>query len=105
MSVVSRNISSILRTVILIHEYFLTFTLEVERFWNREKRTWAIFLFFANRYFVLFGHVPLMVKAFWYSVADNKQTVSVWHSLGQLLLINVDQMSVTNPRRSAELPR
>jgi len=60
---------------ILIYEFCLTFTHEVELFWWTNKATWATFFFFLNRYFVLLSYVPIMVMEFWYSRADSKQSI------------------------------
>lgn len=53
--------------VILFYDYFLTFSDEVERFWNRKNFNWSSFLFLANRYMVLFGNIPVMFEGFWES--------------------------------------
>jgi len=69
------NINRYLKLIpyaILLHEYCLTFALEVERFWRRKIYTWAAFFFFLNRYLVLLGHVPVIFRDFWYSTAHNK---------------------------------
>lgn len=52
--------------VILYYDYILNLPAEIESFWNRKGFTWASFLFFVNRYLVLFGNVPVMVQFFWY---------------------------------------
>lgn len=50
--------------------------MEVERFWNTGRFTWAALFFHLNRYFSLFGHIPVVVEFFFYSTADNKGKVS-----------------------------
>jgi len=60
---------------ILVHEYSLTFTLEVERFWSKNKATWPVFLFFLNRYLVVLGSVPIIVHDFWHSTSRKKPEI------------------------------
>ncbi|KAF9458370.1 hypothetical protein BDZ94DRAFT_106179 [Collybia nuda] len=60
---------------LLVHEYCLTFAMEVERFWRANRFTWAVFFFYLNRYLTLFGHLPVIVEYFWYSTADGKNKV------------------------------
>ncbi|KAF7299834.1 hypothetical protein HMN09_00990300 [Mycena chlorophos] len=52
---------------LLIHEYFLTFGAEVDRFWHRRRSrtTLPALLFFLNRYATIAGNVPLLMEAFW----------------------------------------
>ena len=66
-----------LETAILVHEYCLTFRREVEQFWG-SRVTWGVFFFF-NRYFVLLGHLPIVVMKFWHSTAHNQPAVSLLH--------------------------
>lgn len=61
---------------LLVYEYFLMFSREVERFWNSQRPTWPVVFFFLNRYLTLFGHVPIVFETLWYSTATNKLTVS-----------------------------
>jgi len=61
---------------LLVYEYFLMFSREVERFWSSERPTWPVVIFFINRYLTLFGHVPIVFQTFWHSAAANKLTVS-----------------------------
>jgi len=60
---------------ILIHEYCITFTREVERFWRHKRTTLVAAFFFLNRYFVPLGHVPVVFHNFWISTAHNKQII------------------------------
>jgi len=60
---------------ILIHEYCLTFTLEVERFWGRKKATWVTIFFFLNRYYVPLGQIPGFLLNFWYPRSHNNQMI------------------------------
>ncbi|EGO29114.1 hypothetical protein SERLADRAFT_456453 [Serpula lacrymans var. lacrymans S7.9] len=48
---------------IIVYDYALTFTMEVERFWLRPSRTWPTQLFFVNRYLLIGGRIPMMVQA------------------------------------------
>ncbi|KAH9916252.1 uncharacterized protein BXZ73DRAFT_105882 [Epithele typhae] len=48
---------------ILYYDYFLTFSLEVERFWSR-RFTLVSFAFFLNRYVLLLGHIPVIFEFF-----------------------------------------
>ncbi|KAF8229370.1 hypothetical protein L208DRAFT_1016555, partial [Tricholoma matsutake] len=59
---------------LLVYEYFLMFSREVERFWNSQRPTWPVVFFFLNRYLTLFGHVPIVFETLWYSTATNKLT-------------------------------
>jgi len=73
---------AIVAFTILLYDYMLTFTAEVERFWSGAKRpTWAIAFFFATRYVTLFGHIPVMFEYFWYSTSPDKSQMSVFSSL------------------------
>ncbi|KAL4073422.1 hypothetical protein J3A83DRAFT_4228433 [Scleroderma citrinum] len=49
---------------IFLYDYVLTFTREVDRFWNQPRRTWAFALFIANRYIALLGRVPALLDNF-----------------------------------------
>ncbi|KAJ7085180.1 hypothetical protein B0H15DRAFT_847366 [Mycena belliarum] len=46
---------------ILLYDYLLTLEREVTRFWGR-RFTWASGFFFLNRYFSLFGTIPILVQ-------------------------------------------
>lgn len=67
----------LLRTAILLYEYCLTFVAEVERCWGSGRLSWALGLFYLNRYLVLFGHVPIMYEYFWESSDQSKAEVSL----------------------------
>lgn len=62
---------------IALYEYFLTFVSEVERFWTGGSLNWATGLFYANRYLVLFGHIPVMIEYFWSTSNPEKITVGI----------------------------
>jgi hypothetical protein len=49
---------------ILYYDYTLTFAREVEHFWPNPYRTgsWVSAIFFLNRYFAIFGHIPILVS-------------------------------------------
>ncbi|KIM57189.1 hypothetical protein SCLCIDRAFT_1219628 [Scleroderma citrinum Foug A] len=49
----------------LLYDYTLTIGREIDLFWKRSWRSWTFFLFIANRYITLFGHVPSLVYLFW----------------------------------------
>ena len=68
---------SIIGAAVLTYEYFLTLSIEIERFWSAKRLTWAIFFFFFNRYFTLLGHIPLMVEHFLHFIPPSKLTVSL----------------------------
>ncbi|KAF9461030.1 hypothetical protein BDZ94DRAFT_1299507 [Collybia nuda] len=88
---------------LLVYEYFLTLTKEVERFWGLQRITWPTFFFYLNRYLTLFGHVPVMVEYFWYPMVDSKRetlirihrafflidVVQVWISTVVLLIMRM----------------
>ncbi|KAM5533390.1 hypothetical protein V8D89_012940 [Ganoderma adspersum] len=46
---------------ILYYDYALTFGMEVDRFWKRGS-SFASFVFYFNRYLVLFGHIPVLYE-------------------------------------------
>lgn len=50
--------------------------MEVERFWSTKRFTWVTLFFYLNRYFTLFGQLPVVIEYFWYSTANNKIEVS-----------------------------
>jgi len=50
---------------VLVYDFFLTFPLEVERFWFVRRLNWAIFLFYINRYLIILGYVPILIETFW----------------------------------------
>ena len=54
----------IIWVAILLYDYCLTFVAEVERCWGIRLNC-ALTLFYLNRYLVLFGHVPIMLRYFW----------------------------------------
>lgn len=70
---------------ILLHEYLDTLAMEVDRMWYstfhspRMSWNWASFLFYLNRYLVLFGHAPVMLKFFWRTSDPNK--LQICHAL------------------------
>ncbi|KAF8067939.1 hypothetical protein FPV67DRAFT_1165893 [Lyophyllum atratum] len=71
---------SLISFTLLVHEYTLTFPAEVQRFWPIASRpTWAVGIFFINRYLTLLGHIPVMFEYFWYSMSPDKPRVC--HSL------------------------
>ncbi|KAH7912631.1 hypothetical protein BJ138DRAFT_1100129 [Hygrophoropsis aurantiaca] len=70
VAIYARNANTIVPLIsysILIYDYLLTFSVEVERFWRRPTLSWAYVLFFANRYINLVGHIPVAAKTFWAS--------------------------------------
>jgi hypothetical protein len=48
---------------ILYYDYALTFAREVEYFWPNPYRmgSWVSAVFFLNRYFAIFGHIPILI--------------------------------------------
>ncbi|KAI9455170.1 hypothetical protein BJY52DRAFT_1188534 [Lactarius psammicola] len=47
---------------ILFYDYALTLSREVECFWPHPYRTgWVSSIFFLNRYFAIFGHIPIVI--------------------------------------------
>ena len=48
---------------ILYYDYVLTVPLEVERYW-RARMSWAAFLFYVNRYFVVLSHISVIYENF-----------------------------------------
>ena len=64
------------QTALLVYEYFLVLSREVDHFWNYGRPTWPVILFFFNRYFTLFGNIPVVFETFWYSTAADKMRVS-----------------------------
>ncbi|KAG6330711.1 hypothetical protein ID866_8380 [Astraeus odoratus] len=49
----------------MYYDYTLTFAREVELFWKRHKLSWPFILFVANRYIIVFGHIPAFSYSFW----------------------------------------
>jgi hypothetical protein len=49
---------------LLYYEYFITLELEVSRFWGLRLNVPNV-LFFANRYGMLLGTIPIVVQYFW----------------------------------------
>ncbi|KAH9059741.1 hypothetical protein EDB87DRAFT_735933 [Lactarius vividus] len=48
---------------ILYYDYALTLSREVEYFWPNPYRTgWVSSIFFLNRYFAIFGHIPIVIN-------------------------------------------
>ncbi|KAH9031735.1 hypothetical protein EDB84DRAFT_166388 [Lactarius hengduanensis] len=48
---------------ILYYDYALTLSREVEYFWPNPHRTgWVSSIFFLNRYFVIFGYIPIVIS-------------------------------------------
>jgi hypothetical protein len=50
--------------VILYYDYFLTLPMEIERFWPQRTFSWALFLFYLNRYLALLGEIPIIILYF-----------------------------------------
>ncbi|KIM57199.1 hypothetical protein SCLCIDRAFT_1219647 [Scleroderma citrinum Foug A] len=63
---IDRLVTAVVFTL-LLYDYMLTIGQEIELFWKRSWRSWAYFLFIANRYITLFGHVPSLLYSFWSS--------------------------------------
>jgi len=63
---------------ILFYDYLLTFQWEVQRYWG-SRLSWSSFYFVFNRYFVMFGHIPVVMEYFWTTNATNK--LKICHSL------------------------
>ncbi|KAF9525442.1 hypothetical protein CPB83DRAFT_550014 [Crepidotus variabilis] len=63
--------------------------MEVERMWKRHF-SWAMLLFYVNRYLTLFGHIPVMMEYFWISSnADKLQVCDVLQRYHQYFAIAV----------------
>lgn len=69
------NAVIVMSFTLLVYEYCLTLSLEVERFWSSKRLTWSSFLFYLNRYFTLCGHVPLLAEYFLDLKAPSKLTI------------------------------
>ncbi|KAF9525441.1 hypothetical protein CPB83DRAFT_859565 [Crepidotus variabilis] len=68
---------NVISFTILYYDYYLTFPVEVERMWRRGTGfSWAVGLFYLNRYMALFGHIPVVVEYFWRTSSPNKPRVS-----------------------------
>ncbi|KAF7299846.1 hypothetical protein HMN09_00991600 [Mycena chlorophos] len=74
------NIFNIIGLTLSLYDYFITFDIEVQRFWGRKKTTLPSMLFFVNRYLVLLGNIPFMFEAFWFSVPTDEKSFAcvVW---------------------------
>ncbi|KAI1783359.1 hypothetical protein LXA43DRAFT_1187057 [Ganoderma leucocontextum] len=55
------RIASAIAFAILYYDYTLTFGMEVNRFW-KGRLSFASFVFYFNRYLVLFGHMPVLYE-------------------------------------------
>jgi len=89
---------------LLVHEYCITFTLEVERFWVSSRLTWASFLFFLNRYFTLFGHIPVVAEYFLYSAAPNTTRIcSALQSYHQYFSVVVQVVIASEVKNAASV--
>ncbi|KAJ6631865.1 hypothetical protein B0H10DRAFT_1062 [Mycena sp. CBHHK59/15] len=58
------NIARLLITIpftILLYDYILTFEREVTRYWGT-RLTWGSFFFYLNRYYSLFGTIPIIAE-------------------------------------------
>lgn len=70
-------------TAALYYDYCLTLAMEIERMWKSHGGfSWAISLFYVNRYLALFGHIPVIVQYFWVtpnpSNPNNKKLVCIF---------------------------
>lgn len=54
----------LLFSVILIYDYGLTLSMEVDRYWLRPSWTLSLVLFYLNRYITLLGHIPIVLFFF-----------------------------------------
>jgi len=64
---------------ILVYDFFLTFPMEVERFWFVSRVNFAIFLFYINRYLIILGYIPILIENFW--VTDDPAKKQICRSL------------------------
>jgi len=73
---------------LLYFDFFLTFPREVSRYWGT-RLTWATFLFYLNRYGVIFGTVPVIVEYFWTSESLSKSNycpvLQTYHQIGAVV--------------------
>jgi len=71
----------------------------VERCWRVKTLSWGLGLFYLNRYFALFGHVPVVLQYFWSTSNPNKTKVNIYILLPSICggnkLNPASQMSVT----------
>jgi len=68
------NISAYLALIaftVLYYDFFLTFPLEISRYWGT-RLSWPTFLFYFNRYGSVLGTVPVVVEFFWTSASPTK---------------------------------
>ncbi|KIM64883.1 hypothetical protein SCLCIDRAFT_599763 [Scleroderma citrinum Foug A] len=65
---ISRDINvsfTIVYFTLVLYDYTLTISREIELFWKRPERSWMFALFIANRYITILGHAPFLVYLFW----------------------------------------
>jgi hypothetical protein len=64
-------LTSVTPSVLVLHDYFLTLPAEVDRFWSPlQIRQWGTFIFIANRYVGLLGHIPILYSYFFVPSPD-----------------------------------
>lgn len=56
---------------ILYYDYALMVSTEIERFWKTFTLNWVSFLYVANRFLSLFGHIPVLVIYFYPTISEN----------------------------------
>ncbi|KIM64879.1 hypothetical protein SCLCIDRAFT_599995 [Scleroderma citrinum Foug A] len=61
------NVSfTIVYFTVVLYDYTLTISREIELFWKRPGRSWSFTtLFIASRYIAILGHTPFLVYSFW----------------------------------------
>jgi hypothetical protein len=57
---------------LLYYDYLLTLPLEVSRFWDSRRLTWASSFFYLNRYLSLLGHAPVAFQYMWTNPNPNR---------------------------------
>ena len=61
---------------LVLYDYTLTISREIELFWKRSRRPWTFALFIANRYIAILGHAPFLVYSFWSPESQSDYRVS-----------------------------
>lgn len=73
--------------VVLYYDYFLTFEMEVQRFWTQRTLSWASFFFYVNRYLSLLGHVIVATEYFSNDLSDSANSCQLLHTYHQYFAI------------------
>jgi len=82
------------RVVLLVYDYTLTFSMEVERFWLSHQASTTTILYFVNRYVGLVGYLPILYQFLSVTTGDVRDSTPTPHSTPPLTFASPTGVSV-----------